>query len=320
MADERSELSYVEVKNILSQLSKLGATQITLSGGEIFLRKDILRILEFISKLGMQIKIYSNLNLCSADIIKKLKFFSIQKVETSVYSADAAIHDKITQVAGSFKKTLRNIQIVKDAGISILFKSAFMKENIYNYEKLINMAERMGVEFSFGDFFVSQKKIDKKSKNQCFKLRRIEEKELKRLYSNPYIMKKLNLEYLVKRDFILSDENLDKPLCEAGHCKCHIQPNGDVLPCGLWLVKLGNTRRSTIRDILNNSIYSKKIRELTLRSFTTCIACDLIKYCDLCPAILYNIYHKKHERNLHVCKKAKLLYELSIELEERIKK
>ena len=296
MADERSELSYIEVKNILLQLSELGVKQITLSGGEIFLRKDILRILEFISKLGMQIKIYSNLTLCSANVIKKLKLFSIQKVETSVYGADAAIHDKITQVAGSFKKTLRNIQIIKDAGVAVLFKSAFMKENINNYEKLINMAESMGVEFSFGDFFVSQKKINRKSKNQCFELRRIEEKELKRLYSYPYIMKKLNLEYLVKRDFLLSEENLDKPLCEAGHCKCHIQPNG------------------TIRDILNNSIYSKKIRELTLRSFTTCIACDLIKYCDLCPAILYNIYHKKNERNLHVCKKAKLLYELSKEL------
>jgi len=310
LGNNKEELSTLEVKNIIFQLSKLGTIIITLSGGEIFLRKDALELFEFISNLGMKIKIYSNLTLCSEKTLKMLNGFSIYQVETSVYGSRSFSHDRITQVKGSFAKTIRGIKALKNNGIKVLMKCAFIEETIKEYEKIIELAKRMGIELTFGDFVINEKAFNEKNAFNSLRFHRVNLQNLEKLYSHPYILKQLNIEDLKQRNFILEKDNLEKPICEAGHYKLHIRPNGDIFPCGLWLIKLGNVREIPIDLIWNNSDILERIRQLKLKDFKDCLTCDSIQYCDLCPAITYDLDHNRCRKNFQYCKKAKLLHKL----------
>src|SRR5258706_12691882 len=58
--DDHGEMSTSEIKNLLDELASAGVFFLTLSGGEILLRKDFFEILEYAPKLTFWVKLNTN--------------------------------------------------------------------------------------------------------------------------------------------------------------------------------------------------------------------------------------------------------------------
>src|SRR3989454_4586002 len=58
--DDHGEMTTAEIKHLLDQLAEAGVFILTLSGGEIFMRKDFFEILEYARKLTFCVKLKTN--------------------------------------------------------------------------------------------------------------------------------------------------------------------------------------------------------------------------------------------------------------------
>ena len=94
-----------EALKLCEDLKKTGCLGVALMGGEPFLRKDIWIIASKIKELGMELSVITNGTIISDEIIEKLKQLKPRAVAVSIDAANAALHDKIRGVPGSFDKS-----------------------------------------------------------------------------------------------------------------------------------------------------------------------------------------------------------------------
>jgi len=132
-------LSYEEITRLLSVLGNLGFQKIRFTGGEPFLRKDFMRLLENTTKLEAfkSIHITSNGTLLQKHI-PKLKELGITKINLSIDSLDKERFQKITR-RNDFKKVLQTFHTLVDSGFQIKLNAVIMKE--INTQDIIPLAE-----------------------------------------------------------------------------------------------------------------------------------------------------------------------------------
>ena len=103
--NDGKDMTFEQVCNIIDQFAEMGGLHITLSGGEVFLHKDIIRILQYCREKDMEICILSNLIALKDVQIPFIKAANVSYIQASLYSMDPDIHDKITTIKGSQVKT-----------------------------------------------------------------------------------------------------------------------------------------------------------------------------------------------------------------------
>ena len=96
----KNELTFQEWTTVFTQLSDLGCQQITLMGGEPFLRKEWYEIAQHIKNLGMQIIFMSNGYGIDNEIISKIKKLDPYAVAISLDGGSSEIHDSIRGTPG----------------------------------------------------------------------------------------------------------------------------------------------------------------------------------------------------------------------------
>lgn len=141
--DHSAELSLEEIKSLIDIIYDLGVFVVTLSGGECLLRKDFFDILSYISDKGMMTTIFTNGMLLTPSIVEKFTQYRVNLVSISLYSDTANIHDRITQVPGSFDKTIAGIEILKKHAIPFELKCVVLDENIERIEQIRNFSKKI---------------------------------------------------------------------------------------------------------------------------------------------------------------------------------
>lgn len=116
--DQRSnELSTEEALDLVHQLAEVGVTEVTLIGGEAFLRKDWLDIAEEIGKVGMTCTMTTGGYGISAETAKRMKAAGIAQVSVSVDGLED-VHDDLRGKPGSWSFCFKTMEHFRNAGIS----------------------------------------------------------------------------------------------------------------------------------------------------------------------------------------------------------
>ncbi len=132
-------LSYEEITRLLSVLGVLGFQKVRFTGGEPFLRKDFMQLLENTAGLEdyKSIHITSNGTLLQRHI-PKLKELGISKINLSIDSLDKERFHKITR-RDDFEKVMQTFHILIDNGFKIKLNAVIMKG--INKQDIIPLAE-----------------------------------------------------------------------------------------------------------------------------------------------------------------------------------
>src|SRR5689334_9771070 len=140
--EDHGELSTEECINILGQIALSGALFLTFSGGEIFLRKDFEEILAAARRLHFDVSLKSNALLVNSERALMLKRHGVRRVQISIYSDEAGVHDAITKVPGSLRRSLAAIPLLQAQGIQVKIACPLMKQNLLAYRGVMALAER----------------------------------------------------------------------------------------------------------------------------------------------------------------------------------
>jgi len=106
-----NELSLEEIKSIIVQLAKLKVFSIFFTGGEPFLRKDIVEILKYTNKKGVGIAISTNGSFLNKEVLKKIKNLRFDLFQISL-DGPKEIHESI-RGKGSWQRTIANIKLAR---------------------------------------------------------------------------------------------------------------------------------------------------------------------------------------------------------------
>ena len=107
------QLNYEEITKILDILYEKGILFLTLTGGEILLRKDFLDIYLYAKKRGFLVELFSNGLLFSDDIINVLQKYPPLYIDITLYGACEETYRKVTKIHGAFDKVLANCRKIK---------------------------------------------------------------------------------------------------------------------------------------------------------------------------------------------------------------
>ena len=145
--EDHGELSTAECIDALEQLAKAGTLFLTFSGGEIFLRKDLEELLAAARRLHFDVSLKTNALLVTPERAEMLSRHGVRRVQISVYSSDAAIHDAITKVPGSLARSIAAIPLLQQRGILVKLACPLMKQNLMAYRGVLALAENLGVPY-----------------------------------------------------------------------------------------------------------------------------------------------------------------------------
>ncbi len=246
--NQGEELSLEEIKKVIKSLKHRIST-LAITGGEPFLRDDLVEICEYFCKTNktkkinlltngfLTDKIYNNVKeiveKCNAEILVSISLDGTKDV-----------HDKIRGVEGLFDKTIETAKKLKTIkGLRASFLTTISDKNIENIEKLKEFTKDIGLAHSFqfvrGSYF-SAFGIDKKILNDFnpkdASLPEIGDVEkLSQLidsFSGNSMLSKFNK---LNREYILNILKNKKKIikCYSGRIDGVIYPNGDVSMCEL---------------------------------------------------------------------------------------
>ncbi len=111
------ELSTDECVDVVRQLAELGTREISIIGGEAFVRKDWLAIIRAISQHGIDCTMQTGGYKLSAAMIEAAKAAGLRGVGVSIDGLEA-LHDRLRGVRGSYAEALRVLNDCRRLGLT----------------------------------------------------------------------------------------------------------------------------------------------------------------------------------------------------------
>jgi MoaA/NifB/PqqE/SkfB family radical SAM enzyme len=131
-----NELSLEECKHVIDELEKNKFYTLKITGGEPFLRKDLLDIITYAKEKKMHVDVSTNASLINDSIAASLKKTNIDMIHVSLDG-----HNIITQeyIRGenTFNRTIKGIKKLKANGLYVRIGTVLYKNNENNIEDII---------------------------------------------------------------------------------------------------------------------------------------------------------------------------------------
>jgi len=278
--DDHGEMTTSEIKGLLTQLADAGVFFLTLSGGEVLMRRDFFEIVEHARRLLFNVKVKTNGVMIRVAEAKRLREMAVEQIQISVYSHHAEVHDAITKLPGSYKRTIEAIHFLKAQGLKVVIANVLMVANAGDYAGVMALARELDVPYTMDPTITPKMDGDTSILNL-----RIDGTELQQVFHDRSLVG--DVDEFCAPPPPPGDDIMDGYPCSAGHTACYISPYGDVFPCVQFPLPCGNVRKQEFLEIWQNSQQLREVRSIRARDLTVCSSCAHVGTCTRCPGLAY---------------------------------
>ncbi len=278
--DDHGEMTTAEIEDVLNQLLDAGVFFLTLSGGEVLMRRDFFEIVEHARRLLFNVKVKTNGVMIREPEARRIRELGVEQVQISLYSHRPEVHDAITKLPGSLKRTIEAIRFLKSQGLKVVVANVLMAGNLFDNSGVMALAKELGVSYTLDPTITPKMDGD----TSVLRLR-IPGSELQQVFRSEELVG--NVEEFCAPPPPPGEDIMDGLPCSAGHTACYITPYGDVFPCVQFPLPSGNLRRQKFIEIWQNSAQLKEVRSIRARDLPTCSTCAHVGTCTRCPGLAY---------------------------------
>lgn len=144
--DARSdELSTEECLDLVRQLDEVGIAEVTLIGGEAYLRRDWLEIAKAITDRGMICSVTTGGLSIKPEMARKIKEAGINSVSVSIDGLRET-HDALRGVPGSWDAAFRALRVLQEAGVRVTCNSQFNRRSMPELPELYGLLRDAGIQ------------------------------------------------------------------------------------------------------------------------------------------------------------------------------
>lgn len=271
------ELTILEVKKLLDQMSEMGCFKLRLGGGEPLGRGDWFDIIKYANSKGIRVSLSTNATMATRAVSTKLGQLDIDEIKVSLEAASEKSYDYI-RGERSYRKAIRGVKNLKElANAPVYFYTVLQRDNLTEIPALVKQAEKHNVEKIVFDTIVAVGRAKENSRllltaeeaNNALDLaRRIGQTSRVRVEVNGRVPPP----YQKKRVF----EGFGS---EGGRLVCHVSSEGVVSASGFVsdILPAGNIRDKSLREIWEEGVGFRNLRSSP--GNPVCNNCDYFRSC-----------------------------------------
>jgi radical SAM protein with 4Fe4S-binding SPASM domain len=277
------------ILRIIKEFVDLGGEKLCISGGEPLCYQELSNVISICRGKNIDLSLYTT-GIArnggpSKPVSEKMAFFLAEqgvKVIFSIHGANEKTHDTLTQVKGSFFRTLAAIEKTIKAGALVELHVVPTAMNFKELVDIARLADSVGVKKISWLRFVPQgrgylnRKVLQLSKEQ---LKALTSKKAEVNNTCP------NISIRTGAPFNILCPQLPAP-CEAGISVLTIIPDGSISPCDAFKRfdipdKFGNVLRASLAEVWQNSLFLNTVRALHESSLnSSCSSCAFYPRCN----------------------------------------
>ncbi|MBU6996765.1 MAG: radical SAM protein [Theionarchaea archaeon] len=294
----KDEMNTQEALAVIEDLARSGTSNLSISGGEVFLRDDAFQLVEYAASLKMRTLVVSNGYTVTEDVMRTLKRSGLDYMAISIDSMDPQVHDTFRGKPHSLERAVRAVHATTEAGLVSSVRTTALKFNYKDIPQLFTWCIDNNVDefvlfhgvkvgransiqdqlLPFTDFLKMGyilKEYEKKIKNLRVFIPR---------GGIPYIICSLphGLSSEAYMPFSLSGLIMTNS-CLAGY-NVLLLPNGDIAPCSYYPYPVANLKEVPIKEAYQNPLLSA-LRERKVKG--PCSTCKDRLECGGCRSKAY---------------------------------
>lgn len=292
----KKDLSLREIKETIAEISETleswaqtsgmrFAPSFNITGGEPFMRRDLMEVLQEFKGLSWPVYLLTNGTLINRDRARALAELGIIKgVQVSVEGPEE-VHNLI-RGKGALSQAMWGVKNLLDAGLAVTLNATLSDLNAGHIEEIVLLAQSVGVQrLGFARLVPS-------GRGAALLSRMLTPERIKSIYETLLSVNLDGLE-IVTGDPLASlmklstDSSCGLPGgCSAGLFGLTIAADGTVTPCRRMPIPLGNVRKDSIREIWADSPVLEALRDKS-RYKGKCATCAKWEGCRGCRAVAY---------------------------------
>jgi len=237
------ELSTEEALSFIEEAGRMGVFQLGFSGGEPLMREDIFTLMEAARKAGMKVQVTTNATLITGEVAERLAEIKPVTVGVSLEAGGKAGYESF-RGKGSFERFVEGVKNLVSKGVKVKFKTAVLKSNMGEMDRIISLAQELGAEAVDMFLFYPQGRGERLAREK------LDSRETKAFLQHLSRRRRelegvINIDVDDKPNAFLIDPELSHSTCGAGVYWAEVLPNGDVVPCIFFKdLVTGNVRKS----------------------------------------------------------------------------
>jgi radical SAM protein with 4Fe4S-binding SPASM domain len=274
------ELTYLEHCRIVDEITEAGCLWLLYTGGEIFVRKDFLKIYTYAKEKGLLITLFTNGILIDEQIANYLADWRPFSIEITLYGRTRETYEGITGVSGSFERCMRAIHLLRNRDLPLKLKTMAITLNKHEVWDMKRFVEgELGLPFKFDAMINARLDCSRTpltvrlAPEEIVELdlrderRAAEWREFAREFTAPVYG---------------SGHSEELYYCGAGVNSFGIDPSGVLRICGLCCDHGYDLREGSFSDGWEQFILEVRKRKVTRH--TKCLTCKIKAMCGMCPA------------------------------------
>ncbi|HOW50922.1 MAG TPA: radical SAM protein [bacterium] len=263
------ELTLAEIETIFDQLRDAGTLYLTFTGGEPFLRHDLLDIVAAGRKRRFAVSLLTSGYLCDEPTLDKLAALWPESVQVSLYGPDGATHDRFTGVSGSFDRAIATLRGLRDRGVSVTAAVSINTLTAPTVRELAALLRAETIPLSCNiTMLPSRGGVTNPTALN------IPEEELAALIAD----------LAIPHGDRLAGKGPDDAPCAAARSVVAIDPYGTVLPCHELEFPAGSLRDKSFAELWR-ALPFENLRRLRFGDLVDCPDCRYRAVCGRCPAL-----------------------------------
>lgn len=275
------KMSADDYERVFDELAGIGVLRLALTGGEIFLRKDILDIVAHAKQRRFFLTLYTSGTLIDEKKADRLAELKVNEVHISVYSHEPEVHDRFTGVQGSHAKSVRALQLLNERGITTVLKSNLTTFNVDSFDELTALATSLGAEWQLDPTVRARMDGDTLPLQYALSPEQLRRKVLSRPDLAAHFRQRSAEQVCEGMHPMTDDGNV---MCAAAQSTLAVGADGSVLACGFFPVAAGNLKERSLADIWYGSEQLDQVRRKRFETMTACPTCDVKSTCSPCMA------------------------------------
>ena len=236
--------------------------QVTVTGGEPFVRKDFFEFLEELHRREnrLQFAVLTNGTFIDREVARRLARLNPGFVQVSI-EGRAETHEKI-RGAGSFDQATCALKELKRAGVRAMISFTAHRENYEEFPDVACLGKKLGVVKVWSDRLVpegtgrgmSELMLDPEETRRYIEVMAGARRKLHRRFFN-------RTEIALQRSLQFLAGDGPKYRCSAGYSLITIMPNGDLMPCRRLPVVVGNVLETPLSELYFDAPLLAKLRD-----------------------------------------------------------
>jgi len=138
------ELTLDEMKSVADQLAALGTREVTLIGGEAYLRPELPELISHLDSLGLRVGIQTAGRGLTVELASRLKAAGLATLGVSV-NGPAEVHDILHGRRGAYAEALAAIDAAVGAGLITSTNSQICRLNVHFIREIVRDVRAHGV-------------------------------------------------------------------------------------------------------------------------------------------------------------------------------